>query len=133
MRNDENTEETKVVNLPIGIFKLNFRVMDSPGIDLPDNTLIGDFGAPISSHFPWEPCYFINGWYQKINHGMENNFTIDPEGPHTIYITKMPFYSMKSSSLPIISKGGYKLLYKEAWVENREIRAKNNKYIIQII
>lgn len=133
VKNQEEEKESQVETLSLGLFRIDFREIGAPEISLPSENQIGDYGAPIVSAFPWEPKWFINGWYSKINHGMINTFIIDPEGPHTIYITQLPIRSNKDTSLSSLTKGTYKLLYKEAWKENRKNSTQNQKYILQII
>lgn len=133
MRKTEDTKEKRVETLAMGLFKIGFREMVTPSDKIPDEALMGDYGSTINSTLPWEPCWFINGWYSKINHGMANTFIIDPDGPHTVYITELPIDSTKDVDLPFITHGKYKLLYKEVWREQGSTSAKNNKYILQII
>lgn len=113
--------QEKVKSLTLGLFKIEFRDKLNPKEPLPDNTLVEDYGAPLIQYFPWEPCYYMRGWFHKIDHGARHRFFIDANGPDKLIFT------LREPGLSLEDLGHIKSRYTEAWRDN------NNHYLLQVI
>lgn len=117
------TEEVKTLGL--GLFRVQFKLIgETPETPLPENSLVEDFGTPLTEILPWAPSYFIKGWFTNINHMAKVQFIIDPEGPNTMYFSKQLDKRDVDHSKSILPN----TLYKEAWKDEL-----NNTYILQIV